>query len=177
MNSPDGVPPPLPIKPQRSASTNCLLGLLGGCGTLVVIIIVAAVIMMPRIKKSISGIAQVGDATPTCVQKLQGIGSALQSYAKKHKGAYPDKLNQLVPDYLPDASSLQYADKPGASPQTVQYFKPAPNASASAVVARFNTGHFDLNFGTRQSQNLYIVLTKDGSLYQQTVSLTPIAPR
>ncbi len=177
MNSPDGVPPPLPIKPQRSASTNCLLGLLGGCGTLVVVSIIAVVIAMPHIKKSISGIAQVGDATPTCVQKLQGIGSALQQYTRKHKGAYPDKLTQLVPDYLPDASALQYVDKPGSNPQNVQYFKPSPQSAPSSVVARFNTGHLDINFGTRQSQNLYIVLTKDGALYQQTVSMTPIQPR
>ncbi len=178
MNSPPSVPPPLPIRPQRSASSNCLLGLLGGCGALVLVLIIGALIAMPRIKRSLSSIAKVGSATPTCVQKLQGLGSALDQYSSKHKGAYPDKLTQLVPNYLPDASALQYVEKPGAPVQTVTYYKPPANAAPQFVVARFLTGHFDINIGpAKQSQTLYIVLMKDGELYQQTMSLQPISGR
>lgn len=69
----------------------------------------------------------------TCAQRMQVVGDALQRYEIKHD-AYPDKLTDLVPDFI-SADKLQCpADKSSKSDVSFEYFKRATDAPGSAVL-------------------------------------------
>ena len=59
-----------------------------------------------------------------CISKLKTIGSALEYYSTYHKGKYPEKLNELVPNYLekiPRCLEICKEDSWGAKHYTKAY--------------------------------------------------------
>lgn len=50
-----------------------------------------------------------------CLSNAKQIGTGCKLYAMDHKGAFPNDLNELIPDYLPDRGvfSSPLAPKPG----------------------------------------------------------------
>ncbi len=51
-----------------------------------------------------------------CESNLRTISNAIEMYSTDHKGKYPEKLNELVPDYLPKIPRCPSAGKDTYSP-------------------------------------------------------------
>src|SRR5579883_80600 len=129
MGYPDGAPP------RRSSSSNCLIAALIGCGSLVIVGILAVVFGGYALSKSpaVQQAIKSAGAISTCGPKLAQIGSALQSYRNDHEGKYPAKLSALTPKYLPDESAFNCSAPDGAAGATT-YTPPGKNAPEDAPV-------------------------------------------
>ncbi len=176
---PLSAPPPLPVRPQRSVQSNCLLGGLAGCGILLVISIIMVIVAVPNIRKTLSQVSSatqhIAGNTQDARQKLMGINTALLQWKKKHKGDYPASLSQLVPNYLPDNSDLSFQNDSNAQPEQAVYIRPTSSTAPSDIVVRYKTTSFTLSLpGGTQTQTFYLGLTKAGQLVQETYSITPI---
>lgn len=79
---------------------------------------------------------------------------ACQLY-QSDNSTYPDSLDQLVPDYLPDASMLNDAFDPSGTAAAFEYFKPDPDAPASTIILK--------SLQTSRAGH-YVHVHKDGSV-------------
>ena len=84
------------------------------------------------------------------------IHMACQLY-QSDNDSYPDSLDQLVPDYLPDASILKDSFDPSGTAAAFEYLKPDPDAPASTLVLK--------SLWTSKAGH-YVVVYKDGSTSQ-----------
>ncbi len=162
--TPGGQPYPggaMPQTPPRRANSNCLIAALAGCGLLVIITIVLGIV----VAKGAGGFVRDIAAAPDYKQKLIAVQSALQTYQHDHKGKYPAKLSDLVPNYLPDDSNFSY--QVGDVPHRMEYTPPVKDAPDDAVVAGFQTTQIHvMNF---QTQTIYVHLLKNGRIVQDQI--------
>ncbi len=165
---PFGAPPPLPIRPQRSAGTNCLIAGGVGCAILILIMIIVTVVALSKTPHLMSTFSNLGNGTVACKQKLTEIDVALTRYEQKHNGKYPAKLSELVPDYLPDSSALTYQASPSTPKQTVVYSPPSKGQTGQVVVAKYLVGTIDLS-ALGQKQEIFECLTNSHTIVQQQV--------
>ncbi|CEK12496.1 hypothetical protein [Chthonomonas calidirosea] len=165
FNIPPAYPyPPSVGPPRRSTGTNCLLWTLGGCGVLVLLMVLGGIFATKKVGHQFQGLFQSIGAAPVCEQKLLEIRTGLQLYAKDHGGKFPPNLQVLVPNYLPDTTSFTYRPSDNDPPRTVFYKPPAPNAPGDTVVARFWLGTFHIS--DMQKQSIYLDLLKDGTIVE-----------
>lgn len=165
---PFGAPPPLPIRPQRSAGTNCLIAGGVGCAILILISIIMVAVVFSKAPHLMSTFSTLGNGSVACKQKLTEIDVALTRYEEKHSGKYPAKLSELVPDYLPDSSALTYQASPTSPKQTVVYTPVSKGQTGDVVVAKYLVGTIDLT-AIGQKQEIFECLTNTHKLVQQQV--------
>lgn len=71
----------------------------------------------------------------SCEQYLARIGEGMAAYAKAHEGAYPERLEELVPEYLPRVPVCEAAKQPylwERSPQRFRVACPGPHPGRPA---------------------------------------------
>lgn len=156
--------PPLYGPPRRSAGSGCLIASLVGCGVIVMALIILGIIVAPKVGQRFHKAFRSIAAASIYVKRLQAIRTALQLYQKDHKGKYPPSLQALIPNYLPDASSLSVQLSAHDAPIKAFYHPPSPNAPGDEVVAGFRIA--TLRIVNNQKQTIYIDLLKDGSIVE-----------
>ena len=127
-------PPPPPAKQGPSC------WLFGGLGCLAILIIGGALIGLmvnkaihsPGFEGFIATAKATAENTIEVQSKMAVIREAVVEYKSK-KGHYPDSLQKLVPDYLPDDSSLHAKVDVNPNPDHISfnYTKPALDAANS----------------------------------------------
>lgn len=166
-----GIPggsPPIQPRRARSAGNTCLIAGLSGCGLGLLILvgfgIYAAKKAGPGLKGFLSGVS----SGPACKQKLTAIEAALEEYLKQHNGKYPPKLEDLIPNYLPDNSNFTYSSSPSEPVINITYHPPSPNEPGSAILAGFKTGTTEMVPG--QTLTISIDLLKDGEIVEDSLT-------
>lgn len=94
------------------------------------------------------------------MSNLRQIGLALREYAEDHNGQFPQRLEELVPDYITSLSELSYRD-PLSRYSYDWHYHPGHGTASSAdtIVAASPSQHLA---PTRQSARL--VLRPSGSV-------------
>jgi hypothetical protein len=74
----------------------------------------------------------------TCDRQMQDVHAALERYTAKN-GKYPAKIDDLVPDYLPDGNSCHCGidDNPDPKHVTFDYTPPKPGGKPTDPVLGF----------------------------------------
>ena len=138
------VRPPETTAPRTKS--NCLMAAGITClvlvivGVLVLLWIIRMVGTNPTFKQAFSGAKMVAE----CQFHLQNpnnpqnISAALERYRTRN-GRYPDKLEDLCPDFLENRAILHCpADSRPTDVVSYEYTKPAPDAPGSTVVVECN---------------------------------------
>jgi len=115
-----------------------------------VIFLISGVAIMAGIALPVFGEVQERGKQTQAMAQLKSIRGACQLYAKDHDNKYPGKLEDLVPDYLPDQAAItsKYPE-----PGPFEYYGAAPSDPPEKIVAA--TAH-----STRKRR---VVLHYDGS--------------
>jgi len=138
--SPDKKPAP----PRVTKISGCVQALGLTCGTLTLLVVVLAMIggkilqsqgPHPNVKTTAGAEA----AWLTSLQDGQKIAEAI-TYYHASQGVYPDSLDQLVPQSLPDRAILHSALDTSPDPNHISwtYVKPAPNAPSTTTVLKLS---------------------------------------
>ncbi|HEV2472157.1 MAG TPA: hypothetical protein VGS41_05795 [Chthonomonadales bacterium] len=154
---------------RRSAGSNCLAAGLVGCGALILIVAIVAVVATINLGKKSSGfggIVRNAMSTEGCLRKLVTVRNAMEIYKKDHASRYPPKLQDLVPGYLSDASAWSCGS---AAPQ---YHVPKPAEAPGTPVLTIQTGQTSVMMVTIDT---YARLLKNGELVQVQVQTTPFS--
>ena len=109
-----------------------------------------------------------------CGSRLKTIGAALNRYELRH-GAYPEKLEDLCPEYLASRSVFRCTgDKTTAktAPSSYEYRRPKPEAAGNTIVCVCRRHHLFEN-----QPPLEIMLYKDGRLGWATPEATRVNRR
>jgi hypothetical protein len=169
---PSYIPPSAP--PRRGPSC-WLVGALT-CLGIVILVVIAIVIGISSIAHSPAGkkfvstfssAVHTGSMVPECQAKMRTIREAIIRY-HEHTGSYPNNLKQLVPTYLPDASTLhcQLDSSTDPSHVTFIYTKPTDSTSDSSTLLAFHM-QMTMSFGEQtQVQDYTYSITKGGELQQ-----------
>jgi prepilin-type processing-associated H-X9-DG protein len=99
---------------------------------MIAVIVLFFTLVVPAIKEESS--------KADCMANLKMIGSACNAYAAVHNGAFPERLSELHPDYVPDmdvfvcpATGAKIASPDEIDAKTnYEYYGAALNASAAA---------------------------------------------
>jgi hypothetical protein len=168
-----GQPGGTPVR--KSGGSGCLVWGLGGCGALVVLIMLLGAFGMWQFSRNPGFQKMISNATATqrCGPNLVTIRSALQAYQKAHQGHYPPTLETLTPRYLSDSSTLVCTASDGEALK-VDYTPPKPNAPSDASVVSFcGSDATVMSFrNTSVSQRICVRLLKDGHIVSDQVQRT-----
>lgn len=130
----DVLPPPPPPRGDSGCWKWGAIACGGGCALLAIIIIVIIVTAGPAIKKFAGSAMQFGQDANYCQIEMTSLWQKIEKY-HTDKGKYPDKLEQLVPTYVPDKSGLKLSSKPLGPDFT--YHKPGKDAQPTDVVLEY----------------------------------------
>jgi hypothetical protein len=152
-------PPTYYTQPPRSSNPWMWIGItclvVGFLAIVAIGICVYSVLRNPDVRKTFTAAAQEGPRMETCERQLTDIGQALKRYADDHDGAFPDKLDDLVPKYMKDKSEFVCPSADGAGEYT--YHKPQPSDPGSTVVIECNRHNMGM-------VTMRLTLDKDGSV-------------
>jgi hypothetical protein len=130
-----GIPPNNPPPggyyappPQNSGSSGCWKAAGITCGVLFLLGILLVVGSVMWVKKS--GIGETMTGVIASTKDGMDIQKAVVAYHDK-KGKYPSALTDLVPDYIPERSTLHSALDPDSDPGHVTWKYTKPPAGAS----------------------------------------------
>lgn len=152
LNPPSPPPPPPP--PKGSGGWK-IAGFACGGGCLVVLILIGVGLFFLRdVFKQAIGAAQEAQ---NCTPDMQRVWSALDNFQRANQGKYPDKLDELIPKYLPDTSQLACSKSPTVK---FDYIKPRDNDPASASMLE---GKFNITFQNATS-SIILRVTKGGEV-------------
>ena len=168
-SGPGNIPPPPPAPVKKSGGNGCLIGGLVGCGALLLVLVVGA-IMASRFAKNSGGFSDLfkgAAAGPKYAQKLSPVSNALMSYRSDNKGKYPPSLSALVPKYLADKSALSLDEG-----KKMEYTPPTADSKPESPVISIYTGSASLI--QTQSTIFYVRLLKNGSIVQDQVTRTEL---
>ena len=155
---------------QKKRGSGVWVWLLGGCGLLAVLVILAGAYALKSVGDQIgkSDLVKNAASLPTAHRNLAEIRAALTEYTASHGGQYPASLNQVV-----DESLLSYTTADGKTVK-VEYAPPVKGAPEDTAVAGFYVGQMSMNIGKQgMQQRTYIRLLKDGSLVNEQITRTP----
>ena len=170
-SGPGNIPPPPPAPVKKSGSNGCLIGGLVGCGALLLIIVVGAVIVSRIGDSGFQKLAKNAMAGPELAKKLVPISGALEGYRSDHGGKYPPSLSVLVPKYLPDKSSITVTGEG----QKIDYTPPGANANNDSTLVSIKTGDSKMSImGQTLDQVIYMRLLKDGRIVQDQMQRTEL---
>ena len=161
----DVLPPP---PPSRNSNDGCwkwgAISCAVGCGFLTLIIIIGIIAAGPAFKNIMGTAVKVGQEAELAEAELQNVWRQVDKY-HKDKGKYPDKLEQLVPNYLPSEASLRFSRKPNGPMFT--YYKPDKDTPGSATMLEYM-----LNFTVMdQTTQFPVQIHKDGEAVMQNRSM------
>lgn len=123
------VPPPPPM-PQRS-SDSCFKWGAVGCGGCLVLLIAGGILIYMTAGKFIGGAMR--DSVQVSLE-MHTLWQQIKRY-QADSGKYPDKLEDLVPKYIPSAARLKLSTHPDGPQYT--YYKPGPNAQPDDVMLEY----------------------------------------
>lgn len=159
-----GQPGAYAAPPRRTNAW--LLWLLGGCGVILIALFILAAIGAAKLGKLVAPVVSSATAGPACAQKLMAVRTAINGYAGDHGGAYPAKLTNLVPKYLPDTTDFSFRLASGQT-VTLVYYPPRKDTPPTSVVAEFETGRNSMQIANQRMDFWhYIRLLKDGLIVQ-----------
>jgi hypothetical protein len=174
MSSPGEMPIPTSSKTK---APSCWA--IGGVGCLVLFILILAlggVVLNNALRTkqgkqiitSFKTVIKVSAKVPDCEQRMVTIRQALIRYDLKN-ARYPESLTDLVPDYLPDASTLHCAldTNPDPSHVSFSYSRPGPGAVSSSPIMTIT---FSFSLGSGRSKIItkeVMWITLGGELKQQ----------
>jgi len=155
--------------PPANNSNGCLKAAGITCGVLVLLGVIIGIIGVVAVKKQLAHpdksspfgvVVIVAKATPDGV----AIHQAIVSYHNK-TGKYPNKLEDLVPDYLPDGKKLHNDLDPNPSPGHVtwKYTKPQEGADGKTPLLSLPYEVTVANSGGKQTQHAEVIINLDGS--------------
>src|SRR5436309_31193 len=131
----DVLPPPPPPRGDSGCWKWGAIACGGGCVLLVIAVIVMIVFAGPSIKKIFGSAVQLSQDAQNCQIEMSALWQKIEKF-HADKGKYPDKLEQLVPKYVPDKSGLKLSTKPTGPEYT--YHKPTKDAQPTDVVLEYN---------------------------------------
>jgi hypothetical protein len=130
----DVLPPPPPPRGDSGCWKWGAIACGGGCALVVIVIVLIAVLAGPRIKKFAGSMMQIGQETITCQTEMTSLWNTIEQYHRE-KNKYPDKLDQLVPNYVASKAGLKFSLKPDGAEFT--YHKPSKDAAPTDVVLEY----------------------------------------
>lgn len=105
--------PVYPPSPTAKRPTNPWVWVAVGCLVAIVVLAVGAglcfyfgFVRNPEIQKTWTAMMQEAEHINTSQANLKAIGEAMQRYAQKNEGEYPEKLADLKDEYLTDPDVL-----------------------------------------------------------------------
>ena len=175
------VPPmqqmPPPLREKRGGANGCLIGAAVGCGVLILLFVVLAVVGGKMLKSGAGSMGGLGGmvskmaAAQAYIPKMREISKALDQYKADHDGKYPASLNALVPKYLSDKALFTPRKEEGL---TLDYAPPKPNAAPDTIVISVTGGESEV---LTSRTTLYYRLLKDGSLVQDQIQRVDISQK
>lgn len=159
----DVIPPSPPARGGNSCwkwgAVTCAIG----CGALAILGIVVIVVLGPTIKSFFASAQQWGLQAQQCEKEMQRVWTAVERF-HQDKGRYPDKLEGLVPNYLPSESSLRFSGKPDGPAFT--YHKPDKDTPPSTIVLEYHG--LTMMIPGRPPVPIPLRMRKDGTLDQSS---------
>lgn len=154
----DVLPPPPPPRGDNSCwkwgGITCAVG----CGGVILLCVVLALVFGPTCKKFFNTAMQAGYDSQQAAKEMRVVWTGLERYQRAHNGKYPDTLKALIPEYLPNEQALRFSKRPEGPPFT--YYKPAPDAPGSSTVLEYAVPLTIAN----TTQNIMIRIHKDGTI-------------
>lgn len=153
------IPPPVP-RPRRDSGFTW--GLVG-CGALLLIFVVGIGMAFSLAPQS-NGFRKVMDNAMSASsngERILPLRDAISQYRGAHKGAYPAKIQDLVPKYLPEETLSDLKGK------DLEYSPPKPDSSVDFVVASVKGGTGEI---LGQHQTIYTRLLKDDRIVMDQVT-------
>lgn len=164
----DIIPPPPPARGGDSCwkwgAITCAIG----CGALAILGIVLVVVLGPTFKGFFESAQRWGQQAQQCEKEMQRVWAAVEKFHQE-KGRYPEKLESLLPNYLPNKSYLHFSGKPDGPPFT--YHKPDPDAPPSTIVLEYHG--LSMTVPGRPPVPTPLRLRKDGTLDPSSFQFRP----
>ncbi|HEX8373237.1 MAG TPA: hypothetical protein VF585_10685 [Chthoniobacterales bacterium] len=95
-----------------------------------------------------------------CFSEAKQIGLACKLYAADHEGIYPETLEQLVPEYLPDAKMLTCELVKGEPGQGYEYLGGKDTDPADTILLRSKAA-------TRSGKKIFIYSNQSGLIKKE----------
>ena len=130
----DVLPPPPPPRGDSGCWKWGTIACGGGCALMAIVVILIIVLAGPSIKKFAGSAMQFGQDAQYCQTEMTALWQKVEQY-HTDKSKYPDKLEQLIPKYVPDKSGLKLTTKPNGPAFT--YHKPAKDSQSTDVVLEY----------------------------------------
>lgn len=169
-----GAPTGKGIVPAKKSSENgCLIWGLAGCGLVMLIGVVGLVAMFSR-QDGFGGMMKNSISAQSCGIGLESVSSALESYKVDHKGNYPAKLTDLVPNYLSETATQTCGGTVKELGDKLVYHAPTAKSPGDAVVVEVFMGKSTLMMTTTLN---YVRILKNGQVVTDQVTRSPIRAR
>jgi len=154
--------------PPKKSGAGCWLWGLLGCFGVLIVCGVLGFLAFRSVTKTFGGAMQGGMQIAAASKNLQVINTAVKSFQRDH-GAYPVRLSQLVPNYLPSASVLHTAADPNPNPNHVSYTYVQPTSSTPQNVPYLSTSvTYSMTISTQTvTQTTVMKMALDGFVTQQ----------
>jgi hypothetical protein len=130
----DVLPPPPPPRGDSGCWKWGAIACGGGCALATLVIVLTIIFAGPTIKKTFNTAFKLSQETMQCQTEITSLWRKVELY-HSDKGAYPDKLGQLVPKYVPGKSDLKFSAKPEGPEFT--YHKPTKNGAPTDIVLEY----------------------------------------
>ena len=153
----DVLPPPPPPRGDSGCWKWGAIACGGGCALAVIAIILVIVLAGPSMKKLVGSAMQFGQDAQYCQTEMTALWQKVEKY-HTDKGKYPDKLEQLVPNYVADKSGLKLSTKPTGPDFT--YHKPAKDAQPTDIVLEYS---LSIDSPDGQKVNIPVRMMKNGA--------------
>jgi hypothetical protein len=156
---------------KKSSENGCLIWGLAGCGICLLLGVIFIVALANAASKSNSGFGGVIKNTVSaqvCGQSINSVSVAIAAYRTDHKGKYPAKLTDLVPDYLADSATVDCGGTVKELGDKLIYHVPSPKAPDDTMMVEINMG--EASFGNIQTTLSYVRILKSGEVVVDQVT-------
>jgi hypothetical protein len=153
--------------PQKSGGSGCLKAAGITCLVLVVLGVIGAIVAINAVKNAASNPHSIFGQVGAAISAAKGGAEIQQAIVKYHtnNGKYPDKLGQLVPQYLPLATLHSDTDAdPNPAHVSWTYKKPSEGAPPKTPILSLPL-KFEVpgQNGTNTEQSTPIIINLDGT--------------
>ena len=157
---------------KKSRENGCLIWGLAGCGICLLLGVIFVVALANSASKSggggFRGVIKNTVSAQVCGQSINSVSVAIESYRDEHKGKYPAKLTDLVPDYLADTATVDCGGTVKQLGDKLVYHVPSQKAPDDTMMVEIHMG--TASIGSIQTTLSYVRILKNGEVVVDQVT-------
>jgi|GEM_PF-2472980 len=164
---------------KKSSENGCLIWGLAGCGICLLLGVIFIVALANSASKGggggFGGVIKNTVSAQVCGQSMESVSVAIEAYRADHKGKYPAKLTDLVPDYLADSATVDCGGTVKQLGDKLVYRIPPQKAPDETAVVEIHMG--SASIGSLQTTLSYVRILKNGEVVVDQVTRQKVRNR